>query len=82
MDNELVFEYNEGNLHYRVIFYTATANTKDYVDIQTFRNNRCVAAWWHHIKDGQVVWRNDNAMELTEGAKNYIQRLVKLRAYL
>jgi hypothetical protein len=59
------------------------ATFSEHVEIYTYTKNisgpKC---WLHLIKDGEIIWRQDNWMEITPEAKNYINKILKLRAFL
>jgi hypothetical protein len=74
------FEDNNGINKYEFHF---TREHQKYVDIHIYTKGilspKC---WLHLIKDGKVIWRYDNWMELTKEAKDYISQLVRLRAFI
>lgn len=55
----------------------------DYVDVITYKTNSDVpvAAWVHKITNNQIVWRQDDIMELSQEAKDYANRIIKLKVF-
>ena len=75
------FEFINPNGIHRYEFHFH-AQLPEYVDIITFEKGYTgQKAWMHKIKDGKVQWRNDNYLDLTEEAKEYLTKLVRLRAF-
>lgn len=79
------FEYwnTDGSYRYEFIFQ---ARFPGYVEIRSYERG-CLGgnAWLHAIKDGKIIWRNDDFMRLSEEAKDYainvVARYEKLKAF-
>ena len=54
----------------------------DYIDILTYDDLPGAKCWLHLIKDGIIIWREDDWMCLSPEAKNYVSKLVKLKVFL
>lgn len=74
------FEFdNGGEYRYEFIF---KANWLEFVEIRTYdRHSIGGNTWVHSIKDGQIIWRHDDFMHLTREAKNYISKILKMKAF-
>ena len=54
-------------------------NHPGYVKIVTYNEYSLGGQeWLHMIKNGKIIWRNDDFMRLSKEAKQYIQRIVGL----
>ena len=80
----MIFDFKSQDGLYRYEFHFTRERPK-YVEIRTYTNRIRMSGpkcWLHLIKDGKIIWRYDDWMDLTQDAKNYVSHLVKLRAFL
>jgi hypothetical protein len=76
----MTYYYKDGKYEYEFYF---VPNLINYLDIITrIDGEPGRKAWAHKIVNGKVVWRQDDFLELTDGAKTYINRIVGLKAFL
>jgi len=78
--NDLVFSFydKENNLKHT---FTFRKEWPGYIDIITHKDIGG-KAWLHRIKDKKIIWRYDDFMELSEEAKAYISKIVKLLVFV
>lgn len=81
------FEYSrpDGSYRYEFVFVSADHIYKtDMVDIRSRKRGELgYNAWLHAIVNGEIIWRDDHEdfLHLTQDAKNYLTKLVKLKAF-
>ena len=76
------YENKDGSYKYDFIF---NIKWKSYIDIISYKKG-CLgridsSGWMHLIKDGKIIWRNDDSLNLSPEAKEYISDIVSRRAY-
>ena len=78
--NDLVFTFydKENNLKHT---FTFRKEWPGYIDIITHKSYGGTA-WMHRIKDHKIIWRSDDVLELSEEAKTYISKIVKLLVFI
>jgi len=78
----MIFKFKDSNGLFEYEFHF-TRRHPEYVEIYTYTKGivgpKC---WLHLIKDRKIIWRQDDWMDLTQEAKDYVSHLVKLRAFL
>ena len=72
------FKNKDNSLQYT---FTFRKEWPSYIDIITHKGFGGGKAWLHQIKDKKIIWRNDDFMELSEEAKAYISKIVKLLVF-
>jgi hypothetical protein len=76
------FEFYNSEKRLRHIFFFEKIAEKFYIEIRTYQYMQTgCAAWLHDIKNDEVVWRHDDFLELSPEAKDYINKIVKLKAF-
>jgi hypothetical protein len=76
------FEYRSPGSQYRHVF-EFDKKWPDYVDIRTYSDYAPGAtAWLHKIRDGKIIWRQDDTLHLSPDAKTYISKFVRMKAFL
>jgi len=80
---DIKFDYTnvDGSYRYEFVFRSQYPGKVDIYSCDPRTPGIAYRAWLHPIKDGKIIWRYDDFLNISQEAKDYINKIVKLRAF-
>lgn len=74
--------FKDENASYEFALIKDLDRDKYLVDVFVYEKDKPGAAWIHDIVDGRVIWISNKIINISPAAKNYISRVLKLKAFI